>query len=78
MNSVVTILILAGVPLFLYFLIGALTMRGKFGGTPRYRPGQKWEYPAMWWSGNPEGAGTGRRTPVDGTPNAVGGASGNW
>lgn len=83
-NVVETILVYAVIPLAIYLVVGAATLRKKFSGTPRYRPGQPWEYPAMWWTANPEGVGAGHHA-VDpdsvepsGTLTAAGGARGKW
>ncbi|RJQ92331.1 aa3-type cytochrome oxidase subunit CtaJ [Amycolatopsis panacis] len=83
MNVVETILVYAVIPLAIYLVVGAATLRKKFSGTQRYRPGQPWEYPAMWWTGNPEGVGAahgaGAETAVPaGTATAAGGARGKW
>ncbi|MDT8914462.1 hypothetical protein [Amycolatopsis sp. PS_44_ISF1] len=84
MNVVETILVYAVIPLAIYLVVGAATLRKRSSGTSRYRPGQPWEYPAMWWSANPDGVGAGpRATGVDsaapaGASTAAGGARGNW
>lgn len=82
-NIVETILVLVLIPAAIYGAVSLATLRPKFAGTPRYRPGQDWEYPPLWWSANPEGVGG--RVPaeasdvVDGSPStARGGARGNW
>ncbi|MFE6613199.1 hypothetical protein [Amycolatopsis sp. NPDC057786] len=85
MNLVETILVFAVIPLVIYALCGVATLRSKGAGVARYRPGQPWEYPAMWWSANPDGVGArhshaGGATAVgaaDGT-SVTGGARGNW
>ncbi|MFI5613334.1 hypothetical protein [Amycolatopsis sp. NPDC051903] len=85
MNVVETILVYAVIPLAIYLVVGAATLRKKFSGTPRYRPGQPWEYPAMWWTANPDGVGAGHHHAVEseavvpaGAPTAAGGARGKW
>ncbi|WP_328450819.1 MULTISPECIES: aa3-type cytochrome oxidase subunit CtaJ [unclassified Amycolatopsis] len=86
MNVVETIVVFAVIPLAIYGFAGLLTLRRKSGGAPRHRPGQAWEYPAMWWSANPDGVGEGHRPAgaendvVAGgaTATAAGGARGNW
>ncbi|WP_410569578.1 hypothetical protein [Amycolatopsis sp. cmx-4-61] len=84
MNVVETILVFAVIPLAIYGLAGLLTLRRRSGGAPRPRSGQAWDYPAMWWSANPEGAGTGHghtaieNSAPEGAPTAAGGARGNW
>ena len=77
-----TILVYAVIPLAIYGVIALLTLRDKFARNPRYRPGQPWEYPAVWWTANPAGVG-GR---ADAVPTgakgskrtAKGGARGSW
>lgn len=80
-NVVQTVLIYAGIPLAVYGLVALMTLRDKTARAPRYRPGQPWEYPAVWWTAHPAGAdasavptgggGKARRT-------AKGGARGSW
>jgi hypothetical protein len=79
-SVVETILIYAAIPLAIYGLVALLTLRDKSARAPRYRPGQPWDYPAVWWTANPAGAdasavptggGKARRT-------AKGGARGSW
>lgn len=78
MSVLETILIFAVIPLAIYGLCAVATMRSKFAATPRYRPGQPWEHPPMWWSANPEGAGTsGLAVPASASADR-GGARGNW
>ena len=82
-SVVETILVLAVIPLTIYGVIALVTLRGKFARTPRYRPGQAWDYPAVWWTANPAGV-DGRETAVPtGGPKsakrtAKGGARGSW
>ncbi|WP_142003504.1 hypothetical protein [Amycolatopsis cihanbeyliensis] len=57
MNIVETILVFALIPLAIYGACALATMRSKAAGRTRYRPGQPWEYPPLWWSANPEGVG---------------------
>ncbi|MCT2586866.1 aa3-type cytochrome oxidase subunit CtaJ [Actinophytocola gossypii] len=80
MNVVQTILVFAVIPLAIYGVIALLTMRDKRARSPRYRPGQPWDYPPVWWTANPAGAqesavpsggGKAKRT-------AKGGARGSW
>lgn len=76
-----TILVFALIPLAIYGAVSLATLRSKFAGAQRYRPGQPWEYPPQWWSANPAGVGDARTQPADsrttGTT-ARGGARGNW
>ncbi|NKQ56789.1 hypothetical protein HFP15_28350 [Amycolatopsis sp. K13G38] len=80
MNIVETILVFALIPAAIYAVVALVTLRSKFAATPRYRPGQPWEYPPMWWSGNP--AGVGAHRPVSSgeaaSGTAAGGARGSW
>lgn len=82
-SVVETILVLAVIPLTIYGVIALVTLRGKFARTPRYRPGQPWDYPAVWWTANPAGV-DGRETavPTGGSKSAKrtakGGARGSW
>jgi hypothetical protein len=86
-NLVETILVFAVIPFAIYGVVGLATLRSKFAGTPRYRSGQPWEHPPMWWSANPDGVGsshlvTGGHSGADSAApsgtTARGGASGNW
>ncbi|WP_092530861.1 hypothetical protein [Amycolatopsis arida] len=82
MNMVETILVFVLIPLALYGVISLATLRSKFAGAPRYRPGQPWEYPPQWWSANPDGVSHQRvgdeasGATTDGT--VKGGARGTW
>lgn len=78
-----TILIYAVIPLAIYGVVALLTMRDRFARTPRYRPGQPWDYPAVWWTANPAGVGTrASAVPAGGAKGAKrtakGGARGSW
>jgi len=79
-SVVQTILVYAVIPLAIYGLVALLTLRDKFARAPRYRPGQPWEYPAVWWTANPAGADA-SAVPTGGgkaRPTAKGGARGSW
>lgn len=82
MSIVETILIYALIPAAIYGVVALVTLRSKFAGTPRYRPGQAWDYPPMWWSGNPEGIGAAHPHPEvssgETAGSALGGARGSW
>ncbi|MGH3796529.1 MAG: aa3-type cytochrome oxidase subunit CtaJ [Pseudonocardiaceae bacterium] len=54
MTSLEIILFLAGVPAAIMFLLALLTLRPNLRRTPRYRPGQAWNHPPVWWTANPE------------------------
>jgi hypothetical protein len=72
------------IPLAIYGLLALLTLRQKFAGKARYRPGGSWEYEPVWWTGNPEGIGGHAEPVLVGQPDqhaasiARGGARGNW
>lgn len=74
-----TTLVFVAIPLAIYGFFALTTLRSNFASKPRYRPGQPWDYPPVWWSANPEGLG---EVYVDGRQNAPskvrGGARGNW
>jgi hypothetical protein len=78
--EIVLIYVLPGVGL--YALITLLVVGPRLARRPRYRPGQPWSYPPMWWTANPVGA---RLPPlhdpvVDGAAGRreAGGARGTW
>lgn len=84
-----TVLIFAVIPLAIYGVFALLTLRPKFARAPKYRPGQEWGYPPVWWSANPAGFsrdaethGSGADDSSDGAVGAAsadrGGASGSW
>lgn len=79
--ALLLIYVLPGIAL--YALITLMVVGPRLARRPRYRPGQPWSYPPMWWTANPAGAqlpplhdpvvdgpATGRRE--------AGGARGNW
>ncbi|WP_436495085.1 aa3-type cytochrome oxidase subunit CtaJ [Actinokineospora sp. HUAS TT18] len=84
MTLVETILVFAVIPAALYAVIALLTLRERFAKTPRYRPGQDWEHPAVWWTANPAGLDAGHAVvtapAADTAPRrtAKGGARGSW
>ena len=89
MSIVETVLIFAVIPLAIYGFIALLTLRSKIGAAPKYRPGQQWDHPPIWWSANPEGVAgrvAARETASGGSPEGAssetartrGGASGSW
>ncbi|HEU0086097.1 MAG TPA: hypothetical protein VFQ77_00325 [Pseudonocardiaceae bacterium] len=74
------VLVLAGVPLAIMVLLGLLTLGPNFRRPPRYRPGQPWPYPPVWWTANPEAlhaATTGHQNPPT-SDGARGGCRGDW
>ncbi|WP_091454570.1 aa3-type cytochrome oxidase subunit CtaJ [Actinokineospora iranica] len=84
MTPVETILVFAAIPLAIYGVIALLTLRERFAKSPRYRPGQEWEHPPVWWTANPAGLGAGHSAaaPAQDDPaprrTAKGGARGGW
>lgn len=79
-NVVQTTLIYAGIPLAIYGVVALLTLRDKVARHPRYRPGQPWDHPPVWWTANLDGIGTGATpAPAKGSKRtAKGGARGSW
>lgn len=84
-GTAVTVLQTIGVyvliPIALYGVIALFTLWPRIARGPRYRPGQDWSFEPVWWSGNPDGVGTGTIAPpaVGGAAStARGGARGNW
>jgi hypothetical protein len=77
-----TILVFVAIPLAVFGFFALVTLRSKFASKPRYRPGQAWNYPPVWWAANPEGVGqrhAGDAEQGGSVPSKVrGGASGNW
>jgi hypothetical protein len=51
-----TILYFVVPPVALYLGITLLVIAPRTARRPRYRPGQPWPHPPMWWTANPEGA----------------------
>jgi hypothetical protein len=81
-NVVETLLVYAAIPLAIYGVVALLTLRDKRARNPRYRPGQPWDYPPVWWTANPAGVGGQPSTvPAGGgraKRTAKGGARGSW
>ena len=52
-NIFQTVSIFVGGPLAVYAVIALLTLvRGRVKAKSKYRPGQTWDYPDQWWSGD--------------------------
>jgi hypothetical protein len=76
------------IPLALYGVLSLFTLWPRISRGPRYRPGQEWPHEPVWWTGNPEGIGTGPLPVGSGRPVSItravprstarGGARGNW
>lgn len=79
-----TILVFVVLPLAIYGVLGLVTLRSKFAGGSRYRPGQEWDFAPVWWTANPKGVGSARGhggygAEADTAGTGVrGGASGSW
>jgi hypothetical protein len=61
----------------LYLLIALLVVAPRLARRPRYRVGQPWPHPPLWWTANPQGA---QLPAVDGhvVTGERGGARGSW
>lgn len=89
-SLVETVLVFVAIPGGIYGVVALLTLRVRASKTPRYRPGQDWDYPPVWWTANPEGAqpvpvGAGdvagdtvAEDSASSTRTAWGGARGSW
>jgi hypothetical protein len=81
-SLVETVLVFVVIPGAIYGLVALGTLRVRASKTPRYRPGQDWDHPPVWWTANPVGAGQSHGTAdEDAAPaarTAWGGARGNW
>ncbi len=55
MTILQTVLVYVGIPVAVLALFAALTLWPKAQRNPRYRSGEAWEYPPVWWSANPDG-----------------------
>ena len=86
MSVVQTVLVYAAIPLGIYAVVALLTLRERVTKAPRYRPGQPWDHPPVWWTANPAGVG-GERAGFVAAPapstgaqrrTAKGGARGSW
>ncbi|MGH4016155.1 MAG: aa3-type cytochrome oxidase subunit CtaJ [Pseudonocardiaceae bacterium] len=80
MTSWEIILVLAGSPLAIMALLGLLTLGPSVRRRPRYRPGQEWNHPPVWWTADPQAlrdAGAAHHNPAT-TRAARGGCRGDW
>jgi hypothetical protein len=69
-SVVETILIFAVIPLAVVLLFALLTLVPGRVRKARYKPGQAWEYPPVWWEPHPlHGPAAGNH---DGDPKAIG------
>lgn len=82
MSLVETVLVFVVIPGAIYGLVALLTLRERASKTPRYRPGQDWDYPPVWWTANPAGAQAPSAPVEEGSAQhartAWGGARGSW
>lgn len=60
MSVLQTVVVFVGIPAAIYAVIALLTLRDRKARTPRYRPGQSWDFAPVWWSANPVGVAQGR------------------
>lgn len=82
-SVVETVLVYAVIPLGALVLFALMVYAPRRGSRPRYRSGETWEHPPVWWSGNPAGTGlhAGQRAVDDTTAGSSfvgGGARGTW
>lgn len=79
MTVLETVLVFALIPLMILGGLALLTLWPKSARRPRYRPGQRWEHPPVWWTANAESVG---KPPADGGESSEragrGGAHGSW
>jgi len=81
-SLVQTVLVFVVIPAGIYGVVALLTLRVRVSKTPRYRPGQDWDFPPVWWTANPAGAvplaqGAGVNSAAH-ARTAWGGARGSW
>ena len=51
-----TIMIFVLPVVVVYLVLSALVVLPRRSRRPRYRVGQPWTFPPLWWTANPEGA----------------------
>ena len=56
MSVLETLLYFVVPPLAIVLLVVLAVVGPRRAKTPRYRVGQAWDYPPLWWTANPEGA----------------------
>ncbi|ACU35095.1 hypothetical protein KCV87_14865 [Actinosynnema pretiosum subsp. pretiosum] len=78
MTIVETVLVFALIPLAIFGVIALLTLRRKTTRVQRYRPGQEWTHPPVWWSANAGQRATSAGTVPAAGGTARGGARGSW
>lgn len=78
------ILVLGGAPLAVLLLLALFTLGPAMRRTPRYRPGEPWNHPPVWWTANPAALRDSQATPHHGAPHhggnraGRGGCHGDW
>ncbi|MFD2093227.1 aa3-type cytochrome oxidase subunit CtaJ [Blastococcus deserti] len=75
MNVVEMILVYAGIPLAVFVVLALLTLAPGGRKRVRYKPGQPWEHPPVWYEPHPEHVGAGGHEPAHGAAAAVPGRS---
>ncbi|HEX4356786.1 MAG TPA: hypothetical protein VH141_04660 [Pseudonocardia sp.] len=79
MSILQTVLLYGALPLGIYLVISLLAAGRRLARRPRYRPGEPWRYPPVWWSANPAGAGLPEATEhAEPAGASRGGAHGSW
>lgn len=76
-----TLLVYAVIPVGSLALLAVVTMARRPHRPVRYKPGQSWDHPPVWWTANPAGlpdAGDGAPALRAGTDVVGGGARGTW
>jgi hypothetical protein len=77
-----TVLVFVAIPAAIYGVLALLTLRVRTSKTPRYRPGQEWNHPPVWWTANPDGVGQPAYVTVEDSARSArtawGGARGSW
>lgn len=75
-----TVLIYVVIPAAIFLSVALLAARKGLSRRPRYRPGDSWDHPPVWYSANPEGAGLPKAIDhgVEPAGAARGGAHGDW
>ena len=76
-----TVIVFAGIPLGALLLLGVSTMAGRAHRAARYKPGQAWEHPPVWWTANLAGLPSPQPAPdraPAGQDLVGGGARGTW
>jgi hypothetical protein len=86
MSVVETVLVFVGIPLGASAVLALAVLGPAAARTPRYRPGNGWDYDPVWYLPHPEHAGpvsaTAGRLELQGSvaepARPTGGASGEW